>query len=85
DSDPATEEEEVQDNQDKNVDVDVVENSQTEESIEKIVSIGNEDTESGKTAPGDQMIDLDKIDSMYELQTKTVPRGVGRRLRSRKS
>ncbi|MCI36262.1 hypothetical protein A2U01_0057484, partial [Trifolium medium] len=64
---------------------DVVEDSQSEESVEKTVSLGDEDTESEKTVAESQgAIDLDEVESMEEPQPKSDQDGIVNRLRSRK-
>ncbi|MCI90231.1 hypothetical protein A2U01_0111522, partial [Trifolium medium] len=51
----------------------VVEDSQSEESAEKTVSLDEEDTESEKTMAEDQEpIDVDEVESIDEPQPKTV-------------
>ncbi|MCI90058.1 hypothetical protein A2U01_0111348, partial [Trifolium medium] len=51
---------------------------------EKSVSLGEEDTESKKTVAVDQEpINVDEVESPDEPQPKTIPEGIGRKLRSR--
>ncbi|MCI53716.1 hypothetical protein A2U01_0074963, partial [Trifolium medium] len=70
DSEAATEEEVEQKDGAKEKSADDVEDSQSEESLEKSVSLGEEDTESEKTiAEGQGTIDLDGFDSLEESQS----------------
>ncbi|MCI28309.1 hypothetical protein A2U01_0049509, partial [Trifolium medium] len=58
---------------------------ESEESVEKTVSLGDEDTESEKTVTGDQgAIDLDEVESMDELPPSSAQKGIVNSLRSRK-
>ena len=69
----AVTEDELQDKENNDIPADVIEDSKTEESIEKVVSLGNKDTESEKTVNEEQeMIDLDEVDFLDEPQPKTV-------------
>ncbi|MCI58459.1 hypothetical protein A2U01_0079714, partial [Trifolium medium] len=70
----ATEEEVEKEVTDKSADV--VEDSQSEEIVEKTISLGEEDTESEKTVAEDQgTIDLDEVESMEEPQPPSVQEG----------
>ncbi|MCI60830.1 hypothetical protein A2U01_0082086, partial [Trifolium medium] len=69
----ATEEEVEQEDTTKGKCADVVEDSQSEESVEKTVSLGDEDTESEKTVTEDQgATDLDEVESMDEPQASSA-------------
>ncbi|CAJ2656757.1 unnamed protein product [Trifolium pratense] len=57
----AVTEDELQDKENNDIPADVIEDSKTEESIEKVVSLGDKDTESEKTVDeAQEMIDLDE-------------------------
>ncbi|CAJ2673046.1 unnamed protein product [Trifolium pratense] len=59
----AATEDELQDKEKNDIPANVIEDSKTEESIEKVVSLGNKDTESEKIVDEEQeMIDLDKLE-----------------------
>ncbi|CAJ2678843.1 unnamed protein product [Trifolium pratense] len=56
---------ELQDKENNDIPADVIEDSKTEDSIEKVVSLGDKDTESEKTVNEEQeMIDLDESSIM---------------------
>ncbi|PNX64368.1 hypothetical protein L195_g053982, partial [Trifolium pratense] len=69
----AATEDELHDKENNDILADVIEDSKTEESIEKVVSLGDKDTESEKPVDEEQeMIDLDEVDFLDEPQPKTV-------------
>ncbi|PNX67202.1 hypothetical protein L195_g063410, partial [Trifolium pratense] len=68
----AATEDELHDKENNDILADVIEDSKTEESIEKVVSLGDKDTESEKPVDEEQeMIDLDEVDFLDEPQPKT--------------
>ncbi|XP_045795337.1 uncharacterized protein LOC123889868 [Trifolium pratense] len=72
DSEAATEAE-LQDKENNDIPANVVEDSKTEESREKVVSLCDKYTESEKRVDEEQeMIDLDEVDSLDEPQPKIV-------------